>query len=337
LEFKNKSFNIVLTKQVTMKNKQLFIALTLFCGGQLFTLKMGAAVYAQVSPSPNVVPAIGNVGIGTLAPKQKLHVMGSVLVDSSLVIRGPVVFPNINDLSNNTDSIQHFLIIDSTGKISRKKINIAGLSSFDSEFQEISICDLDFGEGTPHPASLKPKWASRTGKLYVPCHINIGINTANPRAFLEVAGNAIIRNLLLGNIQGSTNQGAALYIKAIDYSSIDNSIKKSVMLIENSERRLFQVGNDGLVRAREVKVDLNNNWPDYVFEKNYALPTLTQTKQFIAQNGHLPGVPSAKEVQENGIALGEMNRILLEKVEELTLYLIQMEKRMKELESKIGE
>jgi hypothetical protein len=70
-----------------------------------------------------------------------------------------------------------------------------------------------------------------------------------------------------------------------------------------------------------------------VFEKNYALPTLTQTKQFIEQNGHLPGVPSAKEVQEDGIALGEMNRVLLEKVEELTLYLIQMEKRMKELEN----
>jgi hypothetical protein len=86
---------------------------------------------------------------------------------------------------------------------------------------------------------------------------------------------------------------------------------------------------DGLVYAREVKVNLESAWPDYVFETGYKLTPLAEVKQYIALNKHLPNVPSAEEVKENGLSLGEGNKILLEKVEELTLYLIQMEETMK--------
>ena len=77
------------------------------------------------------------------------------------------------------------------------------------------------------------------------------------------------------------------------------------------------------------------NWPDYVFTKNYNLRTLTQVKSYITQNGHLPEVPSTKEVKEKGINVGEMNVILLKKVEELTLYLIELEARLAKVESKL--
>ena len=84
--------------------------------------------------------------------------------------------------------------------------------------------------------------------------------------------------------------------------------------------------------SEEVKVQLKNNWPDYVFTKEYKLPTLQEVEQHINEKGHLQNIPSAKEVQKNeGIELGEMNRKLLEKIEELTLYTIQQEKSINEL------
>jgi hypothetical protein len=88
--------------------------------------------------------------------------------------------------------------------------------------------------------------------------------------------------------------------------------------------------------ANEIKVQLTNCWPDYVFGKDYNLLPLNEVEQFITENQHLPNVPSAAEVEANGINIGEMNAILLQKVEEMTLYIIQMEKRLYELENVKG-
>jgi hypothetical protein len=87
----------------------------------------------------------------------------------------------------------------------------------------------------------------------------------------------------------------------------------------------------GIVHSQEVKVDLNVPGPDYVFEKSYSLPTLEEVKSYIDQNKHLPEVPSAKEMVANGVNLGEMNMLLLKKIEELTLYTIEMNKKITEL------
>ena len=84
---------------------------------------------------------------------------------------------------------------------------------------------------------------------------------------------------------------------------------------------------NGKIRAKEVKVE-TANWPDYVFEPSYLLPDLKTTEQFIKENKHLPEIPSAEEVKANGINLGEINAKLLKKVEELTLYLIEQNRRL---------
>ena len=81
----------------------------------------------------------------------------------------------------------------------------------------------------------------------------------------------------------------------------------------------------GKIRAHEIKVEIAN-WPDYVFTKDYQLPSLQQTESHIKKEGHLPGIPSAAEVKTSGVELGEMNKKLLQKIEELTLHLIQKEK-----------
>ena len=80
---------------------------------------------------------------------------------------------------------------------------------------------------------------------------------------------------------------------------------------------------NGTVHAEEVKVDLSVPGPDYVFEEDYPLASLDEIKAYISENKHLPEVPSAKEMESNGIKLGEMNMLLLKKIEELTLLLIQ--------------
>ncbi len=87
----------------------------------------------------------------------------------------------------------------------------------------------------------------------------------------------------------------------------------------------------GLI-VEEVLIELKETWPDYVFKKAYDLPPLKEVENFILQNGHLENIPSAEEVDKNGIKLGEMNIKLLEKIEELTLYIIEQEKRIKKLE-----
>ncbi|TCC97692.1 hypothetical protein [Pedobacter hiemivivus] len=89
----------------------------------------------------------------------------------------------------------------------------------------------------------------------------------------------------------------------------------------------YKLAVAGNVVAEAVTVKLQGNWPDYVFTKSYQFPSLQEIEKHIKEKGHLPGIPSAAEVKANGIDLGEMNAKLLQKIEELTLHLIKMEKK----------
>ena len=89
----------------------------------------------------------------------------------------------------------------------------------------------------------------------------------------------------------------------------------------------WKLAVNGQIRAKEIKVE--TSWSDFVFEKDYQLPTLKEVENHIKEEGHLKGIPSAKEVAENGIFLGEMDSKLLQKIEELTLYIIDMNKQLK--------
>ncbi|WP_422860392.1 hypothetical protein ACOKFD_05905 [Flagellimonas sp. S174] len=84
----------------------------------------------------------------------------------------------------------------------------------------------------------------------------------------------------------------------------------------------------GKIHAEEVKIDLSVPAPDYVFKEDYELRTLNEVEQFIEENNHLPEIPSAKEFEQNGVMQAEMDMNLLKKIEELTLYTIQQEKKI---------
>jgi len=103
--------------------------------------------------------------------------------------------------------------------------------------------------------------------------------------------------------------------------------------IGTSDPGEWKLAVNGKIRAKEIKVEAD--WSDYVFEENYPLMTLKEVENYIKEMGHLNNMPSAAEVKKDGINLGEINAKLLQKIEELTLYTIQQEKKINNLEFQV--
>ena len=81
---------------------------------------------------------------------------------------------------------------------------------------------------------------------------------------------------------------------------------------------------------------MSQNWPDFVFADEYQLPSLSEVEKSIQLNKHLPGIPSAKEIHEEGINVGEMQKLMMQKIEELTLYVIDLQKQNVDLKAEVS-
>lgn len=142
-------------------------------------------------------------------------------------------------------------------------------------------------------------------------------------------GMAYISSALQGN--ATTNASARLTFATADGTSIypRMTIDKDgkVGIGTDAPDELLSV--KGIIHSQEVKVDMSG-WSDYVFKPKYTLPSLSSVKSYIDKNQHLPEIPSEQDVIKNGLNLGEMNKLLLKKVEELTLYLIEKDKQLDE-------
>jgi hypothetical protein len=139
---------------------------------------------------------------------------------------------------------------------------------------------------------------------------------------LTVANDLILAND--GNIGiGTTAPNAKLHVSS------------NVMIGTGNPTAGYALSVNGKIISEEVRVEADVSWPDYVFENKYPLIALTELESYINNNKHLPNIPSAQEVKKEGIALGDMNRRLLEKIEELTLYIIQQEKRLNTLQQQV--
>ena len=101
---------------------------------------------------------------------------------------------------------------------------------------------------------------------------------------------------------------------------------------DNPTYKLSVLGN---IRSNEVVVE--TGWADYVFDKKYILKPLGEVEKFIRENKHLPGIPSATEIQKNGLHLGDTQKMMMEKIEELTLYMIEANKKIEKLEKMLIE
>ncbi|SNY94077.1 fibronectin type III domain-containing protein [Flagellimonas pacifica] len=128
---------------------------------------------------------------------------------------------------------------------------------------------------------------------------------------------------------GGGGSGSSVWSEAGSVASYTGNVAIGTSSVPSG----YKLAVDGHIRTREIRVD-QDTWPDYVFKEGYDLPTLKEVEKYIKEKGHLPNIPSAKEVETNGVELGEMNKLLLEKVEELTLYIIKQENSHKnELET----
>ena len=279
----------------------------------------------------------GNVGIGTVDPSNKLQVEGQVRFNPGLGNNNYVQFQSNNSSQLNmlffvNNSAQWNLYTQLDGRLNFRRTD----NNSDGGIKMVIRGD-NVGIGTTTPSD----------NLEV--YKNIRIGTVNGSAGItdnNMFGNAsglILGNagFLLDNDNSATNLVSRLdlkfYVNEKDGSSLNamqiNRDGKVGIGTSNPDDKLTVKGK---IHSEEVRVDLQVPGPDYVFKDDYNLISLEEVQNYINEHGHLPNIPSAKEMEENGIELGLLNMKLLEKIEELTLYTIDQEEailKIKELET----
>lgn len=134
-----------------------------------------------------------------------------------------------------------------------------------------------------------------------------------------------------GSLLGNTLSQADMEKYIVMSIHNDATLTNPASVILGTAQRDANLYVNGIAKAHEIEVKLTT-WADYVFNKDYELSSLQEVEKYIEEHNHLPNVPSEKEVIEHGVNLGEMDAILLQKIEELTLYIIEQDKRIKALE-----
>lgn len=157
----------------------------------------------------------------------------------------------------------------------------------------------------------------------------IGIGGANPDGDISTS---ILATVPIGLNVNNTNISSDAY--GIRSEVYDDDVKAIGVVNRITGDDVFRVFGNGIVEAKEVLVSLDI-WNDHVFYPTYDLMPLEKVESFVNENHHLPEVPSEKEVLENGVNVGEMEALLLKKVEELTLYIIEQNKQLKVQAEKI--
>jgi hypothetical protein len=167
---------------------------------------------------------------------------------------------------------------------------------------------------------------------------NVGIGTSDPQAHLHLNySDNVALKITMNNypdasdpIQVVDNNNNVMFKIGNTGSGVVNSLAINTSLIPTG----YKLGVNGKIICEEIKVKMHADWPDFVFGDNYSLRSLTELEAFIKDNRCLPGLKSAAEVQaDGGISLSETSRLLLLKIEELTLYIIEQEKRIQKLEN----
>lgn len=292
----------------------------------LLSLFMSSAI-ASMGQS-NVFPDNGGIGIGTTNPQAKLDILSSYETNRSKALKMFYVgswgyVPYAND----------YRFIDIESSEGGKVLQVNG-----------------YGLGV----GFDPPIINSTDKLYVNGNVGIGTNTPengeNWKRVLEVKGDINAKLLVSSNTVSSglwthdtsiygTSGGSMVGTQSNHpFSIITNKSAKMVITPDGnvgigtpSPREKLSV--NGNIRALEIKVE-TKDWPDYVFEDHYVLKPLAEVASYIKINKRLPELPAATEVETGGVDLGQINKLLVKKVEELTLYLIEKDTQLNDQNAK---
>jgi hypothetical protein len=196
--------------------------------------------------------------------------------------------------------------------------------------------------------SLSVKYSSDSGELSVLPTISVANTNTTGFSFSSYefsAGNGAVVGEFFADGSGLFLDGTPnVYFRASTDSPILLGTNKLVRMILTNDGKVgigttnpgnFTLAVNGSIRAKELRID--TGWADFVFEPHYQLPTLVDVADFIASNGHLPGIPSAAEVEKEGISVGEISSKLLQKIEELTLYVIDLKQENDALKADLAE
>lgn len=300
----------------------------------LLLLSVSALTSSLALAQTNTFPASGNVGIGTTSPSTSLEVIGQ----------------DINFLSNT--SINRF----SFGRKSGEKfyLSVDDYTGFLDYIQDVDRNEPHIfyirnrAAGTNNNNDIRFQTAG-ADRLTIKRNGYIGIGTSNPKAKLTVAGDVQAQMFVSGDFFVKANNAPRLRLRE-ESSGQDAAIRVGIpgvsIDVEKVNNAIFiqKYGNVGIgttkpnakltvagnIRAREVKVTADAG-ADFVFEENYILRPLAEVEQFVKENKHLPEIAPAAEMVKEGVKTGEFQIQLLQKIEELTLYMIAMQKEVEAL------
>ncbi|HEY9533555.1 MAG TPA: hypothetical protein VIQ77_03430 [Mucilaginibacter sp.] len=310
-------------------------------------LTLAIALVCYCSYAQNTFPLNGNVGIGTTSPQGYLDIYTSsnttttplISVRSNFHTAGNYGMIRFGDYTQTTNYQKGAIIYESVAGSARGKFHIALENTDDSG--SVSLAD---------------------SKLTVLSSGNVGIGTTSPNHLLTLnnPGNTGTYIGLYNTYTADGNDWRSWVIGANvetfgDFEIRQADAKGGNALTAGTPR--FYIGNNGSVCigttdphgyafavngsaiTTSMTVKLYASWPDYVFKKDYKLPSLLDVKTYIDNHQHLPDMPSEQEVKTNGINLGEMVKLQTKKLEELTLYAIQQKEDNQELKkaSKVQE
>nr|WP_199157665.1 hypothetical protein [Pedobacter sp. ASV2] len=281
----------------------------------------------------NTFPTTGNVGIGTETPEGTLEIKK---LNSGLVFD-----LNTNGLSKiiskgwsaNVDF--NTFKINGTQNLSQLHLNSNGNVGIGTASPTSLLQIGDFNTSVASKALLIPGVYNfeqlRLGQLG---NGNSALEMINHNGLASSYGIRLMTNIDVA--------GGLHFQYALPTTSYESLSYQTTMFMDLNGRVGIgtttpdeKLAVNGKIHTQEVRVDLKG-WPDYVFEPGYKVGTLEELERYINANKHLPEMPSAKEVEANGIELGEMNKLLLKKVEELTLHMIEQQKEMMNLKKEIN-
>ncbi len=289
-------------------------------------------------------------GIGTDYPVGTLHIhSGEVYTNQVLPIVGPTpgITPgnpngmmNLNQLNSGEFTYDYVTLFhitnDNTGEDEDNGFSIiqANRDIIMRQFEDHGYFRIDNTMGS---LTLTPTGNIGIGDTAANYRLNVDGNARTSGNLhiggaLTMGGNASTQNLTVGHTLNSsvaniTSLTVPSYLHITGTAVFDNDV---------SIGDGFYCDDEGNLKVRKLEVT-TLNWPDYVFIEGHSVMSLPETEQYIKRHGHLPDIPSAAEAEQNGVDLGEMNRLLLQKVEELTLYAIDLQKQIDELKTKIKE